>query len=85
MNKKTIAAGVMSIMILGAVPAFAATPHHDEISAPHHAVHHSTDIKHDKEIKPNKEVKPAPAPEPPKKDIHKDKKPLPPKEDKHRG
>ena len=86
MTKKSIIAGIMGIMMFATVPAFAGTPHHDDISAPHHAIHHSADTKHKKEVKPPyKEVKPAPVPE--NKDLHhKDKKPLPPIENnKGRG
>ena len=68
MNKKTIIAGVMSIMMLSAVPAFAATSHHHDNTPAHHISTEAQHINHDK-----KEVKP------PK---HKEVKPLPPKQNK---
>ena len=68
MNKKTIIAGIMSIMMLSAVPAFAATSHHHDNTPAHHISVETHHIDHDK-----KEVKP------PK---HKEVKPLPPKHNK---
>ena len=69
MNKKTIVAGVMSIMMLSTVPAFAATSHPHANTPAHHI---STEAHH---INPDKkEVKP------PK---DKESKPLPPKHDEH--
>lgn len=60
MTKKTIAAIITGIMMLTAVPAFAATPHHDQKPPIHHEVNgHHHDKDHGKEIKPkhHKEVK----------------------------
>ena len=63
MTKKTIAAIITGIMLLTAVPAFAATPHHDQKSTIHQELsehHHNRHNKHHKkEIKPeyHKEVK----------------------------
>lgn len=69
MNKKTIIAGVMSIMMLSAVPAFAATSHHHDNTPAHHISTEAQHFDHDK-----KDVKP------PK---HKEVKPLPPKHNEH--
>lgn len=63
MTKKTIAAIITGIMMLTAVPAFAATPHHDQKTTIHQELsehHHNRHNKHHrKEIKPeyHKEVK----------------------------
>ena len=63
MTKKTIAAIITGIMLLTAVPAFAATPHHDQKTTIHQELsehHHNRHNKHHrKEIKPeyHKEVK----------------------------
>ena len=69
MNKKTILAGVMSIMMLSTVPAFAATSHpYDNTPAPHISAE-AQHIDHDKKVvKPPKDTEP---------------KPLPPKHDEH--
>ena len=61
MSKKTIIAGIMSIMMLGAVPAFAATPQNSEIipSQQHISAHTDHHRHHKEEVKPHhhKEVK----------------------------
>ena len=69
MNKKTILAGVMSIMMLSTVPAFAATSHpHDNTPAPHISAE-AQHIDHDKKVvKPPKDKQPEPLP--PKHDEH---------------
>lgn len=84
MKKKTLIAGIVGIMMLSAMPAFAATPHHhdsatiQQVSA--HNDHHKKEVKpaHHKEVKPthHKDVKPAPPPA--KKVHHKKHKPDPP-------
>jgi len=69
MNKKTIVAGVMSIMMLSTVPAFAATSHPHDNTPAHHISTEAQHIDHDKkEVKPPKDKEP---------------KPLPPKHDEH--
>ena len=71
MSKKTIIAGVMSVMMLSSVPVFAATPNHHENTPAHHISTEVQHIDHNKnEVKPpkhkeakapkHKEVKPAP-------------------------
>lgn len=86
MTKKSIIAGIMGIMMFATVPAFAGTPHHDDISVPHHAVHHSVlddvfhsfsavphhAVHHSADTKHKKEVKPP----------HKEVKPAPAPENK---
>ena len=55
MSKKTIIAGIMSIMMLGAVPAFAATPQNSELIPSQHISAHTDHHRHHREeIRPHK-------------------------------
>ncbi|WP_027396482.1 hypothetical protein [Anaerovibrio lipolyticus] len=61
MNKKTIVAGIMSIMMLSTVPAFAATSHPHDNTPAHHISTEAQHIDHDKkEVKPPKDKEPKP-------------------------
>ena len=79
MNKKTIAAGVMSIMMLSAVPAFAAAHHNNDGHNDHEIHHYATAIEHfNKEVPPpHKEVKPAPPKDVEKHNPPKEHQPIP--------
>ena len=78
MNKKSIIAGIVGIMMLSAVPAFAAT-HHNDGHNDHEIHHHATAIEHfNKEVPPpHKDVKPAPPKKVEKHDPPKDHEPAP--------
>ena len=45
MNKKPIIAGIISIMMLSAVPAFAATSHHHDNTPAQHIDHDKRNVK----------------------------------------
>ncbi|MCR5175992.1 MAG: hypothetical protein K6C05_03995 [Anaerovibrio sp.] len=74
MKKQSLIAGIIGIMMLSTVPAFAATPHHQDMGGIHHiSISQAPEDDHDKKkVKPPKheEIKPAPhhdKKEPPKK------------------